>query len=201
MKNRYDCVMEHIQVTPEIHDRIMNNLDKNFYTNKQRHVRNYRKIISIAACLVLLLVGTLVIRNIVDIAQPPVTQFIPVEYSSVQELSKGVGFNVREVHTYPFVAEQIQYIAYSNKLAKIVYKGGDNTLVFRMSAGSDDNSGDYNEYSDVRTCALGDYTVTLKGTANQFSLALWEADGYSYSVNISHAVSEKEMLEVLQSIR
>lgn len=200
MKSKYKDVMEHVEVTAEMQDRIMKNLHSVDFGKKQGNgMVNSRKYISIAACLVLLLVGAFFMRNM---TKPPI-QVVPdiVEYTSSDELSKGVGFMVREVRTLPFDAHRIQYFAYWKKLAHIVYEGNENTLIFRMSAGSDDISGDYNNYNDVKSFKLGNNAVTLKGNLKQYNLAVWEADGYSFSVNASTGIPEQELLKVVQSVQ
>lgn len=204
MKNKYDRAIEHIEVTAEMHDRIIKNLGGIDSVKKQSKVPSfkvYRKYISIAACFVLLLVGTFVIYN--SLPQKPPIQVVPniKDYSSVGELSNTVGFKVREVKTYPFDVEQITYTAYWGKTAQIAYTGGDYTLVFRMSAGSEDNSGNYNDYSEVKNCSAGDYTVSIKGDNGQYYIAVWEYGGYSYSINIPNGVSEEEMLKIVLSVQ
>lgn len=122
-----------------------------------------------------------------------------VEYASVDELSTAVGFTVCEVRALPFETEKVQFFAYWKKLAHIVCN--ENSLVFRMSAGSEDISGDYNNYSDVKSLMLGGDAITLKGNFDQYNLAVWKSDGYSFSVSISTGIPEEEMLKVVQSVQ
>ena len=115
MENKYDRAIEHIEVTAEMHDRIIKNLGGIDSVKKQSKAPSlvvYRKYISIAACFVLLLVGTFVIYN--SLTQTPPIQVVPniEEYSSVGGLSNAVGFKVREVKTYPFDVEQTRYAAF-----------------------------------------------------------------------------------------
>ena len=206
MKNRYNRAIEHIEVTPEMHDRIMKNLgeiDPVKKQNKAPSFKVYRKYISIAACLVILFVGAFVVYNsLINSNNPPVaTNNSIVDCSSLGELSDAVGFEVGEVNTFHFNVQQTTYASFWGKTAQISYVGGDNTLVFRMSAGSEDNSGNYNDYSDVKSCSAGDYTVTIKGDNGQYYLAVWEYDGYSYSINIPNGVSEEELLKVVLSVQ
>ena len=53
----------------------------------------------------------------------------------------------------------------------------------RQSPGSSDNSGDYNEYSEVETMDAGGVEVTIKGNGDGISLALWADGGYTYAVS------------------
>lgn len=204
MKNKYKGAMEHIEVTSEMHDRIMRNIGTADIAEKRgtgKVSQMNRRYYAVAACLAVLLGCIFAIHGIIDSTKPPI-QIVPdiVEYSSVNELSAAVGFTVLEVGGCPFETGQVQYIAYWGKLAQIVYTGDNNALVFRMSAGSEDISGDYSEYSDVKSLSMGEAAVTLKGDRGQYALAIWEKGGYSYSINMTAAVSEEEMMKAVESV-
>jgi hypothetical protein len=206
LKNKYERAIEHIEVTAEMHDKIMKNLgeiDSVKRQSKAPFFKIYRKFIPIAACFALILVGTfLVYNNLTNTDNPPVaTNNSIADCSSLGELSDAVGFKVREVNTFPFIVQQTTYALFWGKTAQISYIGGDNALVFRMSAGSEDNSGNYNDYGEVKNNSAGDYTVTIKGDNGQYYLAVWEYGGYSYSINIPNGVSEDEILKIVLSVR
>ncbi len=71
---------------------------------------------------------------------------------------------------------------------------------FRISEGTEDNSGDYNTYADVRTVTAGDSRVTLKGDGEKAVLAIWTADGYSYSLSASCGLSDSEWESLIARI-
>jgi hypothetical protein len=195
--------MEHIEVTADMHDRIMSNLgeiDSVKKESKPRSFKAYRKYISIAACLIFVLAGTFVVYHLTREPQTQVTPNI-VEYGSLSELSTAVGFEVKEVTSCPFEAQQVQYIGYGKELAQIVYTGEDNTLMFRMSQSREDISGDYNEYSDVKDYPENDFTVTIKGNQGTYYLAVWKYGGYSYSLSISGGLSQDEILKAVLSVQ
>lgn len=206
MKSRYDKVMEYIEVTPAMHNRIMKRLCNVDFIQKQSKVipfKNYRKFVSIAACFAVLLVSSFLIYNNVNISnQHPPVQIVSgvVECPSIDKLSATVGFKVYQVQTLPFKAEQTQYVSYWKKLAQIMYSGEGNTLAFRMSVGSEDNSGDPGEYSNKQTISIGNIVVTLKGQGEIYKLAIWHTKGYSYSVNVSNGISQEEMVKIVKSV-
>lgn len=206
MKIKYNRAIEHIKVTPGMHERIMKNLSDIDIVKKQRKVpffRVYRKYISFAACLVLMFVGAFVVYNsLTNSNNPPVaTNSSIVDCGSLGELSDAVGFKVQEVKTLPFKVKETAYASFWGKLAQIKYTDEENILVFRMSVGSEDNSGVYDEYSDVKNCSAGDYTVTIKGTSGLYNIAIWENGRFSYSINISNGVSEEEMQKIVLSVQ
>jgi len=205
LKNRYGKVMNHIEVTTDMRDRILNNinrLDLNQIPDKIMPFPNYKKYLSIAACFVILLVGSFLVQNRINWTREPTQQAIPdiVEYHSANELSKAVGFTVKEIQNIPFEVETVQYTAYWKELAEIRSIGRNNTLVFRMAARSEDVSGDYSVYTDIKNVTVNGTLFTLKGDASKYKIAVWQAEGYSYSVQFTEAVSEQEMIITLQNV-
>lgn len=205
MKNRYDEVMEHIEVTDEMRDRILNNitsLNLEKTPVKAAPSPNYRRYLSIAACFVFLIVGSVFIHNAVNVPSDPPIQGTPdiVTYQSVHELSDSIGFTVKEIQELPFEIESVKYTSYWGELADIEYVGSDNTAIFRMAVGDEDVSGYFDEFTSIESHKVNGYDVTIKGNDDQYILALWQKDGYSYSVQFGEMVSEQEMLNTLQSI-
>lgn len=202
MENRYDKVMSHIEITPEICDRILNNinnLDLDKKSGKTAYFPKYNKYLSIAACLVILLASAFIIKNMIVVPDEPPIEAVPgiLECSSMKELSKAMGFAVKEIQDVPFEVESVQYTAYVGNLAQIQYTGLKNTVMLRMAAGSDDISGDYTEYASIKK----DGNVILKGNDNQYMLAIWQKDGYSYALRFDIAVSQQEITAAVQSVK
>jgi hypothetical protein len=198
--------MNNIKVTTEIRDRILNNinqLDLNKISNKVVSINKYKKYLSIAACFAILLVGSVAIHNTMNFMKNPVEQTIPeiIEYSSLSELSEAIGFSVKEVQNVPFEVEKVQYNAYWKELGEIQYIGENNTLTIRVSAFNEDISGDYSVYSDTKNITISGHSVTIKGDDNKYSLAVWESDGISYSMNFEQSVPEQVMVTTINSLQ
>lgn len=208
MENRYDKVMKNIEVTSEMRDRILNNiskldLEKAPNKNKSASFPDYRKYLFIAASLVILLIGSVILRNVLNLPKEPPQQAIPdiVEYSSIEEMSEAIGFPVKEINNIPFKVEQVQYTAYWKELAQVQYTGKSNTAVLRMAAHDEEVSGDYNEYSSIKSLTVNGDSVTFKGNGGKYVLAIWQDGGYSYSVQFTKAISEQELLTTVQSVK
>lgn len=121
-----------------------------------------------------------------------------MEVNSIDELSAAVGFLVSEVEGLLFAVENEVYTSYWDEIAQIEYTGEGETAVFRKGTGTDDVSGDYNVYSNVKEITVGANTVTLKGNTDSFTLAVWTDGDYSYSLDISSGLSEDEWAEMIQ---
>lgn len=204
--NRYNKIMDKINVTPDMHERIMNNIQEiDFKTESKKmyFFQGYKKYISIAACLIVCIAGTLIIPNLMKIEQGPPLQIVPdiVEYTSKSELSSSVGFEVKDVKNIPFDVEEIKYISYWKEFAEVIYSGNENTLVFRMAPGSKDISGDYNEYDEVKIYSIDTCTVTIKGSDGLYNLAIWNDGEFSYTLQLNTALSETDLGHIIQSIQ
>lgn len=61
---------------------------------------------------------------------------------------------------------------------------GDANICIRKATGTEDTSGDYNQYSDSRQVTVGDVAVTVKGNDGAVSLAVWQDGTNAYSIGI-----------------
>lgn len=85
-------------------------------------------------------------------------------------------------------------------MAGIEYSGDGERAIYRKSPGAEDNSGDYNDYAAVGSASAGDVQIMLKGGApGSYTLALWSADGYSYSLSLSSPLTESEWLALIEA--
>ena len=201
MSKRYDEIMAHIEVTDEMKSRILNNIQKADITASQKNVIHFpdvKKYLPIAACFALLLVSVLTLPHALmpDSSDNPI--LAPnndiVKVSSIEELSNTVGYEVE----IPFVAEQIEYTAYWQEMAQISYTGEGQTLIYRKSVGEEDNSGDYTDYQNCIEVEINTISVQLKGNAETFNLAIWNANGYSYSIQVGKGLSAEQFIELIE---
>lgn len=204
MKSAYDAIMEHIEVTPEIRRRALDRIAREDLTPvraERAGVPALKRYLSAAACLVLLLAGAAVLPGLLDRdePEPPPVLAVPniTEAASLQELSALVGFEVDQDISLPFEAEETTYCSYWNQLAEVTYSGGGHSAVYRQSAGQEDNSGDYNVYSDVTEMAAGGRTVTLKGEGGLYRLAVWTDGTYAYSLRLSQGAAKETWRTIL----
>ena len=198
----YDEIMDQIEVTPEMRERVLRRVQAEGISParpKALSVPRLKKYLSAAACLVLIIAGAAVLPRLVR-PQPPDehVQTVPKieEAASREELSALVGFEVEAGFTLPFEPEETTYCSYWGELAQIQYSAQGQTATYRQSAGTEDNSGDYNRYGDTVQIDAGGLTVTLKGQAGRYALALWTDGQFSYSLSLSQGMTEAGWLAV-----
>lgn len=213
MDNSYHEIMEHIEVTDEMRNRILENLSSAESTKqtdssqKTRHFSSYlQKRLALAACAALLLLGgTFFIQYTFSTpSTPPETTAGPsaeiVTCNSAAELSEKAGFSVRDIENLPFIPTATTYSWCWNDFAEITYEGSSNTAWYRKANGAEDISGDYTDYPQIITETINGTAVTLKGNDDSIFLAIWQKDGYSSSLNFSDGISLDSMLEILKTI-
>ena len=205
---KYNEIMGKIEITDEMRSRILKNVEDHFAGKK-----GYRKKIWYPA-----LGGVAVAAMLMLIIRPwqgsntPLGQNPPItckqrplvqqggfgeEYPSAEELSKAVGFDMFELNNLPFKAKETNYIAIDKDFAEINYSGEENSLTYRKSVGTEDNSGDYNVYDYSGEIEINKIKVTVKGEAESLKLAFWTDGKYSYSISLDKAVTQKEMKDLV----
>lgn len=214
MKRAYDEIMDRIQVTDEMHERILASLqtaDLKKTGSKRRgpasgRISAYKKYLSAAACILILAAGAVLLLNLFRAKkgeEPPLLQN-PVsdieEVGSAEELSRQTGFEVEELSSLPFEVTETTYTVYWQTLAQIRYTGEGQSAVYRKSSGSGDNSGDYNVYDTVAQKEIRSKQVTLKGNGGTYSLALWTDGEYAYSLRFDSGVSEEALLQIITGV-
>jgi len=123
------------------------------------------------------------------------------EYKTLAELETALGFKMM-VPT-AFAKKTVNtYASIDSDLGEIFYANGSDEILYRMSRGTEDNSGDYNTYKTSITAAIGGHTVTLKGNDSLFNLAVWNDGTYSYSISMgTNGVSQAELTADAASVQ
>lgn len=203
MRQAYREVMDHIAVTEDMSARILTNLQNEDLSPAKGRARTLPRRFLAAACFAVLLAGAIALPNFPALrpseSLPGVESGVldRAQAASLEELSQLVGFVVEGMGELPFPVVETRYTAYNGALAEVTYLGENQSLTYRKLAGSADPSGDYTAYSHELVLELGAGTVTLKGEAGQYRLALWQDKAYSYSANTSQAYSEAEWANML----
>ena len=132
---------------------------------------------------------------------------IPNPYEIVDtldEASKIAGFDLSVPATYGEYKNQV-INAIEDDMIEVVYfeKESENEgLRIRKAKGTDDISGDYNEYKNVETVKVGDYDVTEKSDGGNILVAIWTDGTYSYAINTDRAeLSKEDIANLISNIK
>lgn len=119
----------------------------------------------------------------------PPSPFIPCATMAEAEYLAGFGL------TAPKGADTVE--AWEAVMIQAIYGEENETMRIRKAAGEGDISGDYTNYDQVKTVN----GVTIKGAGDVYSLAIWEKDGYAYSVSVAAGLSQADLLALAASVR
>ena len=212
--SKYDEIMDKIEVTEEMRQRVLKNVEKecantdNIVQFPGKNRKKYASLVGVAAvAAVCIIAGRSVLINNPSAPDAPggeVAIMGPSDMNSLQELSKNVGFDMKDIPVLFNAATDVQYTAIDD-LAQIVYTTADNEVTWRKAPGSDDISGDYNVYATIVEKEIDGITVTIKGNEDEsntdkFFNATWTKDGYSYSLFFENGVDLAEIEEIIGSI-
>ena len=202
--SKYDEIMEKIVVTAEMKQRILSTIDASDLKTDRKIIPfyPYRKLLSFAACLAVLLMGAISIPRLLkaDIMQAPVDIAEIVDVDTIEELSQSVGFDIKDLTSLPFEAVETIYTNFGDVFAQIAYIGENQALYYRKSLGTDDNSGDYNIYDSESELAMQDISVTLKGNNGLFQLAVWTDGTYAYSISLTEGIAKDSFANIIRGI-
>ncbi len=126
------------------------------------------------------------------------------ECKTLEEAEKISGVTIRVPST---ITDEFSICTYRamEGMIEITYTDGKNgdEINIRKGTGSNDISGDYNNYAETNKATVEANSVTLKGDNGKISLAVWTADNQAYAVfaSISGAgVDKTMMMDIINSI-
>lgn len=195
---KYEEIMDRVEVTPEMRQRVLSNLEQ---ARKPKRPA-LRQLMSLAACLAIVLCCWYAWkpRQQTQVENPGAQGASQIEnVASLEALSQKTGVPMKELTGLPFDVEATQYVSYWEELAEIQYFGQTDSLCYRKSHGTEDNSGEYNVYSQVKTLDVSGCAVTLKGGAEGYSLAAWTDGTYAYSISASKPLTEETFRGLLEA--
>ena len=127
-----------------------------------------------------------------------------VEIKNLDEASKIAGFTLEVPETYEDYKKQVIQ-AIENDMIEVIYleeESGYEGLRIRKAKGTDDISGDYNEYRNVETVKVGDYDVTEKGDEGNIFIATWTDGTYSYAIDTDRAeLNAEDITNLIANIK
>ena len=119
-----------------------------------------------------------------------------VDCATLADAAKLTGFDIVVPDSVDgFDTRTIQVM--DKKMIQVIYSKGENNLLIRKQAGSDDISGDYNQYSETNTVTLGSLQVTMKGDNGMVSLATWTDGGYTFAIDAQDVPMDSDTIGTL----
>lgn len=103
--------------------------------------------------------------------------------------------------TIQVVSGNMIQVIYRKDTDESAFNDADESIFIRKMPGSDDISGDYNTYAQIKTVSVGDVEVSMKGEQDLVYLATWTSDGYTYAVSARSGLPEAAMADLVAETR
>lgn len=202
---KYDEIMEKVEVTDEMRERILVNISEKASKRKKKVIffPKWRYLGALAACVAIVLLCVTVLPGILNTKQPNEDKVAIgneiTECQDIAELSQYAGFKMNEITDIPFDIVEHTYTWLFDEIAQIEYVGNSNTITYRVAMSEDDISGDYNTYTKIREEMIESNRVTMKGSEDKVYVAIWQSGEYSYAVCSSNGISYSEMKAIIEA--
>lgn len=105
-----------------------------------------------------------------------------IDCATMADAQKTAGFTITVPAKMPegYVQDLIQ--AVKNEMVQVFYKNGEEEILIRKAKGSEDISGDYNEYKENNTITVGNLKVFTRGNDGKVNTTTWVDGEYTYSI-------------------
>ena len=129
-----------------------------------------------------------------------------IDAADLTEAAEIAGFDITvpdRIEGYPEILiqaikdEMIQVSFYEGEPGDDNYK----EVLIRKATGSDDISGDYNEYSENETAAIAGLDVSLRGEEGMIKVASWTQDGFAYAIDSSEGLTREEIEKFIELVK
>jgi hypothetical protein len=124
----------------------------------------------------------------------------PIEgFDTIQEAQKVLKFKVT-VPKELLGKYNIKYInTISRNLFQICYISNQGDILFRVGQGTEDISGDYNNYKSNNIVNINGSNVKLKGDGNLIKVAVWSVNNMSYSISVNSGMAQDDIIKIIKS--
>ncbi len=123
------------------------------------------------------------------------------DHDSLKEAEEDAGFKLQT----PEEIDGVKAVAFRNldqELLEVIYLDRETEVArVRKGTGNEDISGDYNKYTAVKDVDVNGKSVTIKGTADGYVLAVWNDGEYAYSVSVEKAHSQEELTGLVEQVQ
>ena len=120
--------------------------------------------------------------------------------SAIAEIEQELGYTIKIPHYVPDDYKTDSLSAPFGAFAQITYTNETDTLYYRTAKGSEDISGDYNDYSEIETVVIHDNDVTIKGNDDLYHNASWVSGDEAFSLYSDTGMEKDTMIDIIKSV-
>jgi hypothetical protein len=120
------------------------------------------------------------------------------EYSKVSEAAKAAGVSIKAPKKLG--SHKLTTILAMKGLVDLRYTKDGNEICVRKGLGTDDVSGDYNEYKSVTTKEILGVPVEIRSNGKGISGIIWTDGTYAYSIRSEKPLTEKFLISIVTKL-
>ncbi len=231
MQNKYQQVMDRIEVDQEMKQRVLANVQKEVgKKNPEKKIvpiRMWRRYAGIAAAAVVVLIGAGVYQNMKVVEEAGKEEVVEtandsipgddtgvlissgfIDAATLQEAEELAGFALEAPESVEgFAEKRISVLDLDTKMIQVIYynEGTDADVMIRKENfgpdGAMDITGDYNTYSEETTTEVNGQEITIRSENGAAYNAIWNDGEYNYSISASEGISLEFMKELLAQVQ
>ena len=128
-----------------------------------------------------------------------------VDCATLDEAAKTAGFDIAIPGKFEGFTNKV-YQAIEKTMIQVFYYDGDpeaensSRITVRKGTGSEDISGDYNEYSEKETLKIHGLDVLVKGDEGKIFCATWTKDGYSFAIVADKGLTKEALSNAIEEM-
>lgn len=128
-----------------------------------------------------------------------------VEYTTLSEAIKACNFEFSVPDTIDGYEDK-KYSVINTKTIQTIYynkksNSNDNSLYIRKAFGTEDISGDYNNYEEINKLSLNNLEITTKGNNGKVSVATWTNGDYTFSITTNNPLDVEPLAEIISDVK
>lgn len=124
------------------------------------------------------------------------------ECDTMEQAAALTGFSMAVPETYGTYTHTVIQ-AVEQDMIEVIYQddNGEEGIRIRKANGTEEISGDYNEYDSDQMVELHEMQVRLRGNGGMVSVAEWTDGTYSYAIDLVEGVEQEVIAELMTQIQ
>lgn len=122
------------------------------------------------------------------------------EFDNLNDAMDFAGFDISTPDSVRELNRSVIRASKEDKIIEIIYGDEEHNIHIRKGYGSGDISGNYNEFAEENAVDIDGLAVTMKGNNGKINIALWNKDGYAYSIDSSDTLDKIAMTDLVKAV-
>ncbi|MBO4385096.1 MAG: DUF4367 domain-containing protein [Clostridia bacterium] len=128
-----------------------------------------------------------------------------IDCDTLVDAAKLAGFDVTVPGKFEGYPNKV-YQAVEKSMIQVLYFDGDpaaetsSMIMVRKGTGSDDISGDYNDYPEKGSVNVNGVDVSIKGKDGLIFNAVWTWEGYSFAINADKGITKEALTAAIEEM-